>query len=234
MLDIIINHILEILPYYIIFESFYYITKKSFSDFNTIYFLLHFIVNLINTILILPYINILIQDPLKFLHQSTINSINPTDSTYHHLINLNIIYPMVIGLHTFHLIHHLNKIKYDEFIHHTLTHTFWYIVYLANNPIYIIPMIGMSGIPGGITYLLLFLNKFNYISSICEKKISMYLNIWLRAPMCIIFTPLLYIQSLENNLFYETLFMIAFTMINGIHFMHNITESYYNKTLNNN
>ena len=191
MLDIIINHILEILPYYIIFESFYYITKKSFSDFNTIYFLLHFIVNLINTIFILPYINILIQDPLKFLNQSTINTINTInlrDSMYHDLINLNMIYPMVIGLHTFHLIHHLNKINYDELVHHTLTHIFWYIVYLANNPLYIIPMIGMAGIPGGITYLLLFLNKFNYISSICEKKISMYLNIWLRAPLCIIFT----------------------------------------------
>jgi hypothetical protein len=94
-------------------------------------------------------------------------------------------------------------------------------------------MIGMSGIPGGITYLLLFLNKFNYVSLICEKKFSMYLNIWLRAPLCIIFTPLLYIQSLKNNLYYETLFMIAFTMINGIHFMHNIIDSYYNKTLNN-
>ena len=187
--------------------------------------MVHFIVNLINTIFILPYIKILIQDPLKLLHQSTINQ---TDSTY-----LNMIYPMVIGLHTFHLIHHLNKINYDELIHHTLTHIFWYIIYLANNPLYIIPMIGMSGIPGGITYLLLFLNKFNYVSLICEKKISMYLNIWLRAPLCIIFTPLLYIQSLKNNLYYETLFMIAFTMINGIHFMHNIIDSYYNKTLNN-
>ncbi len=85
----------------------------------------------------------------------------------------------------------------------------------------------MSGIPGGITYLMLFLQKYNLISKIVEKKISMYLNIWFRAPFCIIFATLLYIKSLENNMYYETLFMCLFTMINGIHFMHNIIESYY-------
>lgn len=214
-MDIIIAHIQEILPYYIIYELFYYRSKHLLIDFNQTYFLLHFIVNLINTILLIPLIIHLINDPTgKYIISNDWRQ-------------LNIIYPMIIGLHTFHVIHNINKIYYDEIIHHVLTHTFWYIIYIADNPIYIAPIMSMSGIPGGITYLMLFLQKYNLISRNNEKKISMYLNIWLRAPLCIIFTPLLYIQSLTNGLFYETLFMILFTMINGIHFMHNIVESYY-------
>jgi hypothetical protein len=214
-MSIILTHITEIFPYYLIFEIFYQFSKKKFIDFNQIYFLLHFIVNFINTILLLPLINHLFSDPLG-------NNLILSDWT-----NLDIIYPMIIGLHMFHLVHHIHNIKYDEIIHHILTHIFWYYIYILNNPIYIAGIISMSGIPGGITYLMLFLQKYNIISKISEKKISMYLNIWIRSPLCIIFSTLLYIKSLENDMFYETLFMCLFTMINGIHFMHNITESYY-------
>ena len=214
-MSIILTHITEILPYYLIFEIFYQTSKKIFIDFNQIYFLLHFIVNLINTILLIPLINHLLSDPLgNKLIESEWKS-------------LDIIYPMIIGLHTFHLVHHIRNIKYDEIIHHILTNIFWYYILFLKNPIYIAGIISMSGIPGGITYLMLFLQKYNLISKIVEKKISMYLNIWLRTPFCIIFSTLLYIKSLENDMYYETLFMSLFTMINGIHFMHNIIESYY-------
>lgn len=214
-MSIILTHIAEIFPYYLIFEIFYQFSKKIFMDFNHTYFLLHFIVNLINTIILIPLIGHLLNDPLG------------KDLILSEWTNLDIIYPMIIGLHTFHLIHHIKNIKYDEIIHHVITHIFWYFIFILQNPLYIAGIISMSGIPGGITYLMLFLQKYNLVSKITEKKISMYLNIWFRAPVCIIFATLLYIKGLENNMFYETLFMCLFTMINGIHFMHNIVESYY-------
>ena len=214
-IDIISTHMREIIPYYIIFEIFYYGSKNILIDFNHIYFLMHFIVNVINTILLFPLITELLYDPTG---QYVITS---------DWKQLNIIYPMIIGLHMCHIIHNGNKIYYDEIIHHIVTHIFWYIIYLADNPIYIAPIISMSGIPGGITYLMLFIQKYDIISRETEKKYSMYLNIWMRAPLCIMFAPILYIQSFNNGLYYETLFMILFIMINGIHFMHNITESYY-------
>jgi hypothetical protein len=34
-------------------------------------------------------------------------------------------------------------------------------------------------------------------------------------------------DGLSNNLYYGSLFMALFTIINGVHFMHNIIESYY-------
>jgi hypothetical protein len=214
-MSIIIHHLNAILPYFIIYEIFYRFSKKILYDFNHIYFLLHFIVNLINTTLLIPLINHLLYDPLG---DNLVNS----DWIY-----LNEIYPMIIGLHTFHLIHHIKKIQYDEIFHHIMTHIFWYFINELNNPVYIAGIIAMSGIPGGITYLLLYLQKYNLVSKQTEKKISMYLNIWIRNPICIIFSTILYIKSLTNNMYYETLIMSLFTMINGIHFMHNIIESYY-------
>ena len=214
-MDIIIEHIKQVLPFYIIFEIFYYGSKYIIPDFNTIYFLLHFIVNLINTFLLLPLIYNIIQDPTgKYILLENWDK-------------LDIIYPMIIGLHTFHIVHSISKINYDEIIHHLITHIFWYFIIYTDNPFYIAPIIAMSGIPGGITYFLLFLQKYNLIERKTEKKISMYLNLWLRAPLCIILASLLYIQGTQNDIFYETLFMVLFTMINGIHFMHNIIKSYY-------
>lgn len=221
-MDIILTHIYDILPYYIYCETFYFITKNYFTDFNHAYFLMHFIVNLINTVLLLPLINHMIYDPLG---KTLIND------EYKHL---EIIYPMIIGLHTFHLIHHLNKINYDELIHHVITQMFWYLIHSADNPIYLSGIISMSGIPGGITYLLLFLQKCNIVNQTnifslkkLEKKISMYLNLWIRAPLCIVYATIIYIIGLNNGLYYGSLFMAIFSMINGIHFMHNIIESYY-------
>jgi hypothetical protein len=220
-MNILIEHIIDVLPFFIIFEICHIGSKNIFREFNTTYFLLHFIVNCINTYLLIPLIYNIIYDPIgKYILMDNWNK-------------LDIIYPMIIGLHTFHLVHNISKIYYDEIIHHILTHIFWYFISYTDNPFYIAPIIAMSGIPGGITYLLLFINKYNLISRITEKKISMYLNIWLRAPMCIIFATLLYIQGCNNNIFYETLFMVLFIIVNGIHFMHNITESYYINILNN-
>jgi hypothetical protein len=221
--NILINHLIEIAPFYIIFQCITYFFIK-YIDFNTIYFIMHFIVNSINTIILLPYIFELFNDPLsKQLDKNDWNS-------------LDYIYPMVIGLHLLHLVNNIYHINYDEIIHHIFTHIFWYGIYHCNSSsIYIAPMITMSGIPGGITYLLLSIQKFGYINKITEKKISMYLNIWIRAPLCIIFSTLLYCKNLEEykytnksiSDYYFTLFMIIFTFINGVHFMHNIIHSYY-------
>ncbi len=231
-MNFIVSHIYEVLPFYLIFESINYISnKKGYIDFNQKYFLLHFIVNLINTIILIPLILIMFSDPL--LETEELIQWN----------SLGYIYPMLIGLHTFHLIHHIKEIKYDEIFHHIITHIFWYgVTYCNTSPLYIFPILGMSGIPGGITYLMLFLQKIGYVSKLTEKYISMNLNIWIRSPICIISSTLMYVKNLEeyqeyqiekNDFnYYITLFMILFTFINGVHFMNNIIDSYYHSYLN--
>lgn len=220
MFGLILLHIIELLPFYLMFELITLRLKKYF-DFNTIYFLLHFIVNSINTLILLPIVFNMYSDPLLEYNKH---------NTYY-----NYIYPILIGLHTLHLRNNLNEIYYDEIIHHVITHIFWYIFHINKNPLYIVPMIGMSGIPGGITYLMLFLQKFHKIEKLTEKHISMNLNIWLRAPICIISSTLIFVKNVKEydsrvkDIFnyYLTLFMIFFTFINGVHFMNNIIKSYY-------
>jgi hypothetical protein len=239
-MNIILLHIAELMPFYIIFELFYYNTKKIFRDFNTTYFLLHFIINMINSVLLIPSLYVLVQNPYEYIQNYSLLSLEDTYIKY--------IYPIIISLHTFHLIHHLHKINYDEIFHHACTHIFWYIIHHTNNRLMILSIISMSGIPGGITYLMLYLEKVNKLKKIkinykdnnnIEKKISMYLNIWIRSPLCIIFSTFLYIQlyihkELYENYYYSMIFVILFTSINGIHFMHNITESYYINKIKNN
>jgi hypothetical protein len=179
---------------------------------------------MINTIILLPHVYTLLQNPYEYIKNESIISIEDTFLKY--------IYPLIISLHTFHLFHHLQKINFDEIIHHIFTHIFWYVIHITNNRLIILSIISMSGIPGAITYFMLFLQKLNYINGILEKQISTYLNIWIRAPLCIIFSTLLYIQlyihtNLYNDYYYYNMFVILFISINGIHFMHNITESYY-------
>ena len=218
MFDLVYTHVIEVLPFFVIFQLSYSYILKRFFDFNASYFLLHLIVNMINTCFTLPFVFKMISDPLgKYF---------PLDNWEH----LDYIYPMVIGLHTFHLKYHIKNIYNDELLHHFLTHVFWYVTYINNDPMFIVPMIVMSGIPGGITYLLLFLQKFNKVSKLTEKKISMYLNIWIRAPFCVLFSTILYIKSTQPEFvenYWFNLIMIYFTMKNGVHFMHTITESYY-------
>lgn len=198
-----------------IYETIYLFKK---NDFNMIYFLLHFIVNLFNTICILPFLYNFILDPL-FLESY---------DNYSWLIYL---YPALVSLHNFHMIHNLKQINSDEIIHHILTYSFWGLILYLQHPIYIASLIIMSGIPGGITYGLLFLRKLNLIESITEKRISKDLNVWIRSPGCVMFGFLYIIRTLILNYsiydLYMNIFIAIWTMINGIHFMDNICESYY-------
>ncbi len=227
IINIILTHLYEVLPFYLLFELINYAARK-YLDFNTLYFILHFLVNLINSILLFPVIIHLTNDPLY--------DIVPENVSRNDFTSLDYIYPMVIGLHVLHLVHNIRQVNSDELIHHVITHLFWYGIYYCNSSkLYIAPMIVMSGIPGGITYLMLALQKFGKIKKITEKKISMYLNVWIRAPVCIIFSALMYVKNMDEYnyddkslySYYFTMFMIFFTFINGVHFMNNIIYSYY-------
>jgi len=200
---------------YAIYELVYFINR---NDFNMIYFGLHSIINLFNTLSIIPFLTYFASDPL-FIKEY---------DTYSWLIYL---YPALISLHNFHMIHNLKQINMDEIIHHVLTYIFWFFMLYLQHPIYIASLIVMSGIPGGITYLLLFMKKINLIQSITEKSWSKNLNVWIRSPGCVMFGFLYIVRSiiLKHSMmdFSINLFIAIWTMINGIHFMDNICRSYY-------
>jgi len=194
-------------------------TKKFLFDDSIQYFILHFVHNMIITLIITPYCLTMILDPIGVENDYT-----------DYKTNYKFLFPMISGLHTFHLLKSYKKIQSDELFHHIVTYVFTIINYILVHPFYYSYLIVLSGIPGGITYLLLFLQKLDLIESIKEKKISYLLNVWIRAPVTVIWATLAYnrLIYIEESIINKILILISmfFIPLNGIHFMTTITQSY--------
>ena len=200
---------------------------KSKYDDSTQYFILHFIHNMIITSIIAPYCLTMFSDPI---------GLNNDYLSYKN--NYEFLFPLISGLHTFHLLKSYKKIQLDEIIHHVITYAFGIINYILSHPFYYSYLIIVSGIPGGITYLLLFLQKIGMIQSITEKKISYLLNVWIRAPFTVVWASLAYnrLIYIEESMLNKVLIIISifFIPLNGIHFMTTIAQSYHKQNYNKN
>ena len=196
------------------------LTYKFKLDDSTQYFILHFVHNMIITTIVMPYCFQMLWDPLG------IKTDYSSYKDYYYVL-----FPMVSGLHTFHLLKSYNKIQFDEIIHHVITYTFTIINYILSHPFYYSYLIVLSGIPGGITYLLLFLQKLKLIEPLTEKKISYLLNVWVRSPITVAWSTLAFARLIyfEYSIINRLLILISmfFIPLNGIHFMTTIAESYH-------
>lgn len=201
---------------FIFIENLHYI--KSY-DYTTCYFLLHVLTNMAIILISLPYALTLLDDPLNFENNH---------EEYNYISNC---YILLISLHSIHMFYLNKTILWDEKFHHYVTIIFWVMSVYIEHPLYSVSLINLSGLPGGITYLMLFLKNLHYISPITEKKISMKLNIWIRAPFTLIFTTLMYCDMIYSEYTFGQkfciYFMMGFNIYNGIHFMENIIKSYY-------
>ncbi len=134
---------------------------------------------------------------------------------------------VVYGLHLYHTIWYYNKLRRDDWLHHILM--IGIVLPLTN----IIPQHNIiahgifftTGLPGLIDYTLLFLNRNNIVSRYFEKKINSFINVWLRAPGCIMNSCLGISQIisnyniLTNNQFISIIIINSLMYWNGIYFM---------------
>ena len=94
-----------------------------------------------------------------------------------------------LGIVIFHL-HHIivswSDLTLSDKIHHCVSAVFVPVLiftFLLNNLRALSTSnFFMSGLPGSISYICLILNKYNIISKVREKQISMYLNLIIRLP----------------------------------------------------
>ncbi len=143
---------------------------------------------------------------------------------------------LTYALHLYHFIVYYNKLRFDDWLHHILMCGLALpLAVLANGG----SLLGhslffLTGLPGGIDYFLLFLNRNNLIERLTEKKINSYLNLWLRCPGCIahsILTVVGYYMFQEIlAVSYVQVIACWFTTIvvywNGIYFMNQVVENY--------
>ncbi|ATZ80479.1 hypothetical protein BMW23_0427 [Bodo saltans virus] len=91
----------------------------------------------------------------------------------------------------------------------------------------------MMGLPGGITYLLLFLKNCGFIKNKTEKKISKHLNMWIRAPGCVMSSYIIYLNYVNgtfgemNIIKHIAVWACIFSNLwNGMYFASTIIESF--------
>ena len=90
----------------------------------------------------------------------------------------------------------------------------------------------LTGLPGAIDYLLLYLVKLNMIKSITEKKIYTYISFFIRSPGCILTSgiglPGLIEYNKTNDIFnfITTLSLVSLTYWNGQYYLMKSHESY--------
>ena len=91
-------------------------------------------------------------------------------------------------------------------------------------------IIFLTGLPGGINYYLLFLQRNNIIEKKTQKYYNYHLNLWIRQPGCIataLLSILFYIKF--ETTFIEKIFNIYIIIIhywNGIYFMEQVIKNY--------
>ena len=147
-------------------------------------------------------------------------------------------YPLIAtcALHIYHIIWYFNKLRFDDWLHHILMifvlipiSLYINVGLFTNHALFFI-----SGLPGAIDYLLLFLNRNNWIKKITEKSINCFLNLWIRAPGCVAHAVLsiqaILIKLEKDNIstfnLILSLICVALVYWNGIYFMNQVVQTY--------
>ena len=106
-----------------------------------------------------------------------------------------------ISLHLSHIICLYDKFTNIDWIHHITSSLLIGTINLlyTYGPILNYALFFMCGLPGGIDYFLLFLNKFNLIESLTEKTINRYLNMYCRLPFMILWMGISYVCYRMGN-----------------------------------
>lgn len=197
-----------------------YLLRKTEWSQNTKWYLIHSVGNATITIL-----------ALKDTFGSTMDPMTSSKliSNWHDLDCLQS-YPIVVmsALHLYHIIVHFNQMVAIDWIHHILS---GFVVgsictFYIKAPIINHGLMFMCGLPGGIDYSLLFLDKIGVIDRQTEKKINMYLNNWIRSPGILLNCYIGYVNFIYGKFKYGLPIMLSIfilNMWNAIYFAQRVT-----------
>ena len=140
----------------------------------------------------------------------------------------------IFSIHFYHIFYYFNKLNFNDWLHHIL------MIFVAlplslqsdNGAILSHSVFFLTGLPGGIDYFLLFLNRNRIITKKTEKRVNKYLNLWVRCPGCIasstfIFQHLALNQTNQvspNKLALGTIGLLIYW--NGVYFMELVVRDY--------
>lgn len=138
------------------------------------------------------------------------------------------------ALHAYHIIEYKDQLIYYDYLHHG---TMCFIalplgIYVNFGPMMDFALFFLSGLPGAIDYMLLFLVRNNFIKRMTEKKINNQINLWIRCPGCISQATISAVICLGDyydvSYFDKSLIFITMLLVywNGIYFMKLVVADY--------
>lgn len=146
---------------------------------------------------------------------------------------------LCFALHLYHLLLYWRTFRFDDWLHHGL------MIGIALPLGCIIegagPLVGFSlffttGLPGGIGYAALWLERNGCLRRATEKRIGRFVNVWLRAPGCVAHAALTVAVMLSNPSpphwqLVGGLLTAALTSWNGLYFMEQAVASHATETV---
>lgn len=165
---------------------------------------------------------------------------NDVKNTYLYLNDFNQYpinyYPSIItfSLHSYHIINYYNRLLFDDWLHHILMCGVALPMGISMNAGFLLnhSLFFLTGLPGGINYINLFLTRNKFMKRLTQKKVNNALNLWIRAPGCISHSALtLVAYNSHSELFvdyqrYLVWCTIILTFWNGIYFMNQVVSNY--------
>lgn len=212
-------HIIHGVIFYIFLTTFYCsIDKLLQKKYQGNYYLLHGISN-------------------TFITYACISDLQNTYTDLNNFYNYPVNYvPSIItlSLHSYHIINYYNRLLFDDWLHHILMCGVALPIGLNMNSGFLLnhSLFFLTGLPGGINYINMFLTRNRCMQRLTQKKVNNYLNLWIRAPGCIAHSALtltLYNSNYEMFGGYQRYLVwcaILLTFWNGIYFMEQVVSNY--------
>jgi hypothetical protein len=180
------------------------------------WYILHMLTNSLIVLLTINDVIHLIMNPL-FLKD--IDNTIPQDIT--------------MALHIYHMVMFRNLLLID-WIHHIIMMIILIFPYNYGETLMICNylLFFLSGLPGGIDYMMLIMVKYEKMKKMTEKYINSKLNLWIRSPGIIIGAYILFLEYI-NNLIKGHLFILIFSLIgliwNAQYFTERVMTNYVYK-----
>lgn len=200
----------------------YFVARKR----NGRWFNVHAFGNLIVTLSSLPAVIMALRDPINIMN----TDIWPYTGTFG--ITTAIPTCTINALHIYHMIA-FNDLTSQDYFHHLL-----FIPLVGFVSQYYAMSVGLvtnyncffiSGLPGGISYFMLYLMKNNKLNRLTEKKWTTFLNKWIRCPFILYCSFMQYMTIIYGLNSIPLLFNVLIMILNAfncIHYNAEAIESY--------
>jgi len=152
----------------------------------------------------------------SFVHFNTLRNYEPNNAAA----------ILCYALHLYHVMYYWRTFRSDDWLHHGLMVG---IALPLSQQLRAGPLLGANlffttGLPGAISYGLLFANRNDWIDNLTTKRWNAATNLWIRAPGCVVQATLALLtictmQRVSNDQMLATIIIAALTAWNGLYFM---------------